>query len=169
MVKSIIPAAVNQFQNYNLGPPAQVSTANPNTNPPLPYSVNQVKDDLNTQFDENQLLKTIPPRFRRLAQILLKEFNSRANEVTWTPDGSLLIDEVSIPKSNIYVIFPFLFMGKKLHSGIPGLQELLIKIKDMGLDHLIKTKPLSQKSNFKNFATKGTRSKELTGKWWFLG
>ena len=59
VVKSLIPVAVSQFQNYNLGPPAQVNTENPDTRPSLSYNIVHQKDDLNDKFDEAELLKTV--------------------------------------------------------------------------------------------------------------
>ena len=173
VVKSIIPAAINQFQNYNLGPPAQVSTSDPNTNPQLPFQILQTKDDLNNEFDEAHLLKALPPKFRRLGQILIKEFNRRANEVTWTSDGTLLIDEISIPRSNIFIIFPLLFKTHRLGKNVPGFPELLIKLNDMGLGHLIKSQPrqMKGKGSKKTFSnpSEPLPSSSKHTKWWYLG
>ena len=172
VVKKLNPALVPEpYQNYNLGPPAQVSTENPNTRPPLAFAISHPKDDLNDKYDEVHLLKTIAPKFRRQAQILLKEFDKRPNQITWTGDGTLLIDQVSIPKSNIFVIFPLLFKASKRAIQLPGFEDLVLKINEIGLDHLIKCKVAQPK-----FAPKKSVTSSLTSdtsksktKWWFLG
>ena len=171
VVKSLIPVAVSQFQNYNLGPPAQVNTENPDTRPPLSYNIVHQKDDLNDKFDEAQLLKTLPPKFRRVGQILLKQFNDQANQITWTTDGSLLIDEISIPKSNIFVLFPLLFKFTKSRDVVPGLNELILKIDEMGLAHLIKRKPLkssTREAPAEKLKASATATASNT-KWWYIG
>ena len=113
-------------------------------------------------------LKTLQPKFRRLGQILLKEFNHQANQITWTPDGSLLIDEVSIPRSNIFVIFPLLFKTRNFRHDVPGLDELLIKIEEMGLSHLIKSKLAKGRGTF---ARKNSplNPPGTSTKWWYIG
>ena len=171
VVKSLVPAALTQFQNYNLSPPAQVITENPDTRPQLTFGISHQKDDLNDSFDEAHLLKTVPVKFRRLGQILLKEFNGQANQITWTPDGSLLIDEVSIPKSNIFVIFPLLFKAAKPRYHVPGFDELLLKLDEMGLTHLIKSKRskgLGQKLTSAQSKSNSNLPKQ-NSKWWYIG
>ena len=167
---TLIPAALNRFQNYNLGPPAQLSIEDPNTNPELPYKISQTKDDLNDKFDETHLLKTLPPKFRRLGQILLKEFDKKSNEVTWMPNGTLLIDQISIPQSNIFFIFPLLFKSSRLPKDVPGLNELLLKINEMGLGHLIKVQPRQIKLKRSKVSLKSVSpSHSRQTKWWYLG
>ena len=170
VVKKIGPSLIPQpFQNFNLGPPAQVSTENPDTRPQLSFSIAHPKDDLNDKFDENHLLKTIQPKFRRQAQILLKEFDKRPNQITWTTDGTLLIDQISIPQSNIFVIFPLLFKSVRTAIKLPGYQDLVLKIHEIGLGHLIKSKIVPQKKLRASAKIETGSSSQANQKWWFLG
>ena len=120
--------------------------------------------------DEARLLKMVPSKNRRQGQILLDQFNKRGNELTWNSDGIIFIDEVSIPNSDIYVFFPNLF--KKSHpKSLPGFQDFLQKIIDMGLDHLISK---GTKSSLKEKATKTVANESETKSsddlnWWYLG
>ena len=167
------------YQNFNLGPAAPIVSANPDTKPEGSFEIKNTKNDLNSSFDEQELLKCIPPYSRRLAQVLLEQINLRANELTWMPDGTILIDEVSIPKSNIFILFPLLFKASKSSSKPPGYVELIEKINQMGLDHLIKTKlsKAQKRSNNEllagnaqgsnNSDEQSTSSKKE--KWWYLG
>lgn len=168
-IKDSVPAP---FQNYNLGPPAEVSTANPDIRPQNSFAISHPKDDLNDKFDEINLLKTIQPKFRRLGQILLKEFDKRPQDITWTPDGTLILDQISIPNSNIYSIFPLLFKAFVRSNSPPGLRELSTKINEIGLAHLIRCKLSKPKGSTANqsFRESGKQEKKPpTEKWWYLG
>ena len=169
------------YQNFNLGPPAPIISANPDTKPEGSFEISHKKDDLNSSFDEKELLKCVPLTSRRLAKVLLEQFNLRANELTWMPDGTILIDETSVPKSNIFILFPLLFKSGKSTSFPPGYLEFIDKIAQMGLDHLIKRKiskaqkrsinstDLSSESSVSQVsqAVEGSGSKKE--KWWYLG
>ena len=163
---SLVPPA---YQNYNLGPPAQVSTENPDTTPSAPFAIAHTKDDLNDKYDEVHLLKTLSPKFRRQGQILLKEFDKRANQITWTGDGTLLIDQTSIPQSNIFVIFPLLFKATKFATKLPGFEDLVLKIHEIGLGHLIKSKLRQGKVSSKKLTVTSEAPSASNAKWWFIG
>jgi hypothetical protein len=119
----------------------------------------------------------VPSNYRRQAQSLLKEFNRRGNELTWNSDGIIFIDEVSIPNSDIYVLFPNLF--KKNHpKNLPGFQDFVQKLNDMGLDHLISQGASSPKKVAKNqksevhkrlTTSSETPSSSSSVNWWYLG
>ena len=179
LVAEKLGSNVPAYQNFNLGPPAPIISANPDTKPQGSFEVNKTKDDLNSKFDEKELLKCVPPTSRRLAQILLEQFNLRGNELTWMPDGTILIDETSIPKSNIFIIFPLLFKASKKSSKPPGYFEFIEKLNQMGLDHLVKTKLSKAEKRPINHqrqqnSTDGNISEENSTpskreKWWYLG
>jgi hypothetical protein len=67
---------------------------------------------------------------------LLEEFDKRGNELTWNTNGTIFIDEVAIPGSNLFTLFPLLFKLKRSEKLI-GLSELIEKINDMGLSPYI--------------------------------
>jgi hypothetical protein len=108
--------------------------------------------------DEQRLLKLVPSRFRRQAETLLNQFDQRGNELTWNSDGIIFVDQVSIPDSNIYQLFPYLFKMKH-PKNLCGFEDFQKKIFDMGLQHLIVKR--YNKPQTKN-------SKEATMNWWFL-
>lgn len=93
----------------------------------------------------------------------MKEFSSRGHELTWSTDGIIYIDEVAIPSTDIYVLFPYLFRAKR-PKNLVGFEDFVQKINCMGLNRLIYEKPKfynCPKSSEKN------SSKDSTN-WWFL-
>ena len=112
--------------------------------------------------DEEKLVKLVPPKHRRQAATLLRQFDARGNELTWNSDGIIFIDQTSIPNSNIYVLFPYLFKHKH-PKPLPGFDDFINKIKAMGLEHLILQKSLktTEKVSFSN--------QKSEPNWWYLG
>lgn len=169
VLKKILPS-VQQYQNYNLNPPAEIDIVNPSLNPQLPFQVKTTKDDLNDVYDEKALLRLIPPRFKRQAHVLLKQFNEKGQDITWSPEGHLYIDEISIPESNFFILFPALF--KKVNAKkITGYQELTKKLEEMGLIHLlpynIQTK--AKKKSVTVVSSLEATTSSLPENWWFIG
>jgi hypothetical protein len=78
-------------------------------------------------------------------------------------DGVIFINQTSIPGSNIFEVFPFLFKSHKPKT-VPGLLDFVSKINEMGLNDLIvsKTSILPKVSGTKRNETNETE------KWWFL-
>ena len=76
-----------------------------------------------------------------------------------------IIDQTSIPESNIFVLFPHLFKNKN-PKNLPGFQDFIEKIDEMGLSHLIR---ISSKAS-KAFAKSSNTSTDLPSStnWWFL-
>jgi hypothetical protein len=96
--------------------------------------------------------------------------------LTWDSNGTIFIDQVSIPGSNMFLTFPLLF--KKKHSSlIPGLIELKTKINQMGLSDFINQSSVhSEDFSNKNQVTaeeknkfSATKSEIKSEKWWYLG
>lgn len=144
------------------------------------YDVSINKNDNNDQFDENQLLRHVPGSYIEKAKRLLKFFNKYPEEITWNSDGVIFIDQTSIPNSNIYQLFPQLFnkfqtssskSSRNMYNG-DGLLELVEKIKEIHLDHLIEYKlPIPSE---KALAHQG-KLDDLSSNdsdddaWWFIG
>lgn len=95
-----------------------------------------VKDDENTLFNENNLLKTVSKPHVKKAQILLNAINQRSSELSWNLDGTIIINQIPIPNSNIFEIFRYLFLRNKKINAV-GFIYLVDKIQLMGLTHLI--------------------------------
>ncbi len=116
------------------------------------------------------MLKLIPKGNKKPAKLLLNEFNARGNELTWNSNGTLFINQVSIPGSNMYFLFPLLFK-KKRSSDLPGLVQLISKINDMGLGDFINNTQL--KKNQSSFSTRNVSEKDNPSinetKWWYIG
>jgi hypothetical protein len=102
----------------------------------------------------------VPQRHRQQAQILLQQFDKRGNELTWNSDGIIYIDQISLPQSNIFLLFPYLFKMKH-PKDLPAFEDFRKKIHDMGLDHLIVKK-------YKEQPRQMTVAKKQTENWWYL-
>jgi hypothetical protein len=106
-------------------------------------------------------LKTIPFRHRRQASTLIKQFENRGNELTWNSDGVVFIDQVSIPDSDIFTLFPYLFKHKHPKTLI-GFEDFVAKLQVMGLSHLI----VAKQNSFKKQRDQNQTSSNIN--WWFL-
>jgi hypothetical protein len=95
---------------------------------------------------------------------LLNQFDQRGSELTWNSDGVIFINQISIPRSNIFEIFPFVFKSHKPKS-VPGLLEFVSQIEQMGLQNLIYSKSAISKDDEKG---KSEKSEKSNDKWWFL-
>ena len=95
---------------------------------------------------------------------MLQQFNIRGNELTWNSDGVIFVDQTSIPNSNIFHLFPYLFKSKR-PKDLQGFDDFIEKIESMGLTHLVqvKTKIISGSN-----ATTTTTSKSNSQNWWYL-
>jgi hypothetical protein len=120
-----------------------------------------MKTDENDVFDEKRLLNGVPLKSKNDAKILINNFDQRGNELTWNSNGVVFIDQVAIPKSNIYEIFPLLYRSRKNFKAIPGLLETVNKIELMGLSSYIKIKSIQPKPEPQP-SVKSTN-------WWYIG
>lgn len=157
------------WQTYNLTQPQTAEVESEDTSAPLPYNNEVKKNDLNDVFDEKQLLKLVPARYKHKAQILLKQFDNHPNEITWSPDGSILIDQVSLPQSDIYLLFPLLFQKSSNPSKIAGFDDFVAKIKEMGLDHLTNSRITKSLKVVKKSIEPQTLKNSDSKNWWYIG
>lgn len=105
----------------------------------------------------------MPKGLKKNAQHLLEEFDKRGNELTWNSSGTIFVDQVAIPGSNLFTVFPLLFKVRRSEKLI-GLNELIQKINDMGLSsYIVNENNLKRKSIHKHQESKknykGTRGK----------
>lgn len=120
-------------------------------------------------FDENVLLNLVPNGFHIRAKELLQKIHENPMELNFSTDGTVYIDSESIPKSDIKVIFPALFIRKN-KKAIPGLTETATKLASLGLGHLFFKgilKTLKRPLNYKFSETPSDFKKHKN--WWFLG
>lgn len=114
----------------------------------------------------------IPKSHYGNAKFLLNEFTKRGNELTWNSQGTVFIDQTSIPNSNIFVLLPLLFKrNQKSFSTIAGYDDMVQKIFDMGLSDLICAKKKNRKvvQKFENLDSKLQSESETEVPWWYLG
>lgn len=111
------------------------------------------------------MLRQVPKRSRKNALALLKVFDEQPNEVTWDSNGHVYINEQVVPSANIYKIFPLLFK-KKAFKTIPGMIELIEKIKSMGFSNLISCTSHSGQSSSPSSSDKQSSS---SNNWWYIG
>jgi hypothetical protein len=57
--------------------------------------------------------------------------------LTWNSSGTIYIDKTSIPKANVFTVYPYLFQKTWPKHDIPGLKEVVAKLKQIGLSNLI--------------------------------
>ena len=114
----------------------------------------------------------MPQKYRKKASQLLKEFNVRGNELTYDSSGVIYIDGVSIPNSDIFVLFPYLFKAKR-RKNLVGFEDFYQKIVDMGLLDFIYRREVKfhiekEKKPIKPKESKSTDKDDSDVNWWFL-
>lgn len=147
----------------NVEPTATSEIQAPNTAPPLQFDNPIFQNDMNDKYDENALLRRVPKPSKKKAAALLKIFDERPNDVTWDSSGNIYLDEESLPNSNMFELFPYLFR-KRAPKNLNGLQDLIQKLTAMGLsDMILCAKKVKEEKN--------VASKEVTppDNWWYLG
>ncbi len=111
----------------------------------------------------------VPKGFKKNAQHLLEEFDKRGNELTWNSSGTIFIDQVSVPGSNLFTLFPLLFKLRRSEQ-LVGLKDLIQKINDMGLSSYIVNQNNVKKKvkNHKEIDKKGHGESD-DFPWYYLG
>ena len=122
--------------------------------------------------DEKQLLLLVPKGLKKNAQHLLAEFDQRGNELTWNSSGTIFVDQVAVPGSNMFTLFPLLFKVRRSEKLI-GLNDLINKINDMGLssyivhEHSLKRKTIHNNQESQKKIKGEGQSDEFP--WYYLG
>ena len=118
--------------------------------------------------DVERLLKLAPAKYRSQAAALIRQFQNRGNELTWNSDSVIFIDKVSIPQSNIFALFPYLFKHKHPKT-LNGFQDFVQKIREMQLQHLIVTKTGQSISPQVSTQVSNADLSRNSQNWWYLG
>ena len=163
-------AAQPFWKNYEISEPTITSeVVNDAGIQPAPFNSDLKHNDLADKFDENHLLHLIPKRYKAQAKTLLKACDERAAEFTFNTNGIIFIDGTSLPGTNIFVLFPALFKNTKTRRNLVGFNEVIQKLKDMGLAHLI-MRPNDQPKIKKEKETHMAPSSSSSSKpnWWYL-
>ena len=157
---------INSWRTYERSEPTVAVTVPENTNPPIAYDHKIVKTDLNDQKDTEKVLRKVPRKHLSNAIRLLESFEERSDELTYDCNGTIYIDQESIPNSNIFLLMPHLF--KKQSTKLPGFQDFVHKIVEMGLEHLIAYRPKEVRL-ISNTASQSTKNPKSNTPWWYLG
>lgn len=131
-----------------------------NTSQPKPFDLQLRQNDLNDSFDQKRLLKLVPKPHKKNALKLLEIWELRPNDISYNCQGTLFINNESVPGTNIFKIFPAIFAGKK-SSHVAGLDEVIQKLKEMNLEEYIP-------SNTTAHLKVGRGLLKSTTKWYFL-
>lgn len=107
----------------------------------------------------------IPKGKKKDAKILLNEFEKRPNELTWSSDGIIYIDQVAIPGSNMFTFFPTLFKKSKPKS-LQGFEDFITKIRQMKLNFVFESAVKDEAKEAKSTSWKSTGGGE---NWWYIG
>lgn len=135
----------NLWRPASISSPTVLSIKTPSTLPPLPFE-NKIEKNLeNDKFDVSQLVLQAPPGTKKKVRALLNEIEKHPNELTFDSFGRLIIDTIAIPSSNIFVLLPMLYKQKKSQN-LPGLNELIQKLEEMGLKDLFNFKSVSHET-----------------------
>jgi hypothetical protein len=129
----------------------------------LPYDNIITKNDESDGFDEKRLLNIVPNGYKTKAKRLLELFNDEG-QITFNSRGIVFINGESLPDSNIFQLFPFLFQKRK-PSNIPGLLDLVEAIKRCGYSNYINISKSTTK--LKNSTNKNNSN--ISTNYWFLG
>ena len=156
------PIATTEWQNYNLNPPNVSILASTNSTPALKFE-NVISNNKNDKFDQKRLLKFVPSNFKEKARQLLEKIEQNPEQLNFSSDGIIYINKTSIPNSDVFHLFPYLFKARRPKS-LDGFEDFLNQIHEMGLTHLIKS-PIS-----KSTITKTQEAVMSSGpNWWYLG
>jgi len=144
----------------NLNPQIPIIQTSQDKNTLLPYSNVISENDEADDFDEKKLLSLVPYGHKKNAKRLLKIINENGQSLTFNSQGVIFINGVSVPNSNLFEIFPYLYKFKK-PKNISGLMDFVNQLQTMGLSNLIVTRleKNPEKSN----------TSALPNNFWFLG
>lgn len=101
----------------------------------ISFGQNQEKSVFQDSSDDDKLISTVPEKYQEKASNLLKLLKKHSLTFNYNSKGEIFIDQVSLPNSNFFAIFPELFYKRKKH--VDGLAEVATKIASLGLGHLI--------------------------------
>ena len=108
----------------------------------------------------------MPNTFKEKARQLLKEIEENPDQLTFSSDGVIYCNKTSIPNSDVFHLFPYLFKSRR-PKYLDGFEDFLNQIHEMGLSHLIKGS--IPKSTISKAQEKEISISSSEGNWWYLG
>ena len=168
--RSLVPT----FPIFDRPEPTVATGQDDSNHPPVNYDHTIVKTDLNDKLDEKKVLHCVAKKYWPNAIRLLRAFDEKSEQLTYDCSGTIYVDQVAIPGSNIFLFMPLLF--KRKHPHLPGFADFVAKITDMGLDHLItyRTKEIKLVTKSSTAST-GTSNSHVSAdsanndNWWYIG
>jgi hypothetical protein len=146
--------------------PEEVQLVN---NAPMSFSSPQQKSVFHDESDDAKLIHSVPEKYRDRALTLLTSLNKNSLSFDYNTRGEVFIDQISLPNSNIFTIFPALFVRSQIRP--PRLSEVATKIAILGLGHLINfgiAKGLKRHKDFIENPLTSVDSKNLKH-WYYIG
>lgn len=158
-------------------PPAKAETFLTSDNEPkTTTTVNEKSiDQLLSQNDINSLMSKIPNNFKEKGKSLLKYFLDNPLLVSWDSNGVLSVNNISIPNSNFYSIFPELYAQKPKRS-LPGFVTLSTFLLTSGLQHLLRGNKINHFSRKRPLNAENVNEEDIdyrdfskNSHWYFIG
>lgn len=153
---------------------AKLETSTISEEVPDSFNVTLNKNIENTPYDSKELLSLIQKRYQKQAQRLLEILLKSPNSLSWNLSGTVFIDSVAIPNTNFYLIFNALY--KRRNSNLNGLNDVLVKLNEMGLSNFILLKNSNLPENISNDSLIESSEKVLPAlekdnqiQWWYIG
>ena len=106
----------------------------------------------------------MPSSFKEKARELLKKIEDNPEQLTFSTDGIVYVNKTSIPNSDIFYLFPYLFKSRR-PKNLEGFEDFLNQIEEMGLSHLIKSSVPTHTRNKILDITSASSGPN----WWYLG
>ena len=129
-----------------------------------------IQGDENTPSNEIALLQNIPESFKSNAKKLLDAFSQRPDQLTWNSTGTIFINNISLPETDIYKLLPAAFRPTLSNRKLPGFQSFITQIATMGLAHLINNSLLRGLRRKYLISNANEIYKEtINGNWWYIG
>lgn len=110
--------------------------------PANPSEVIYKSNVLFNKFDEQNLYKDLKNFNKKRASKIVLEMKKQPDQLSFNENGTVIVDGLNIPESNIKSCLEALFSGK----GSPaGFKEFVVKLQEMGLTRYIPKKFLPKK------------------------
>ena len=160
---------VSTFPIFDRPEPTVAASQDAPIEPPVNYDHTFVKTDLNDKADEKKVLHSVPKKYWPNAMRLLRAFDEKSEQLTYDCSGTIYIDQVAIPGSNIFLFMPLLF--KKKNPDLAGFADFVAKITDMGLDHFITYRMKQIKLVTKTSQNANASASPMldNDNWWYIG
>ena len=156
---------VSDLDDQNLLVKYNVSTE------PIKSDFGVEKSKLNNVFQNQELIDLVPAKAKERAKKLLDSLIPFSSTITWSPNGTIYVNQTSLPDSNIFELFPKLYKQTHNPKAILNLEEVVNAIANLGFGHLISrqlTSGLNRRRNILNQEKIFSELKTIKN-WYFIG